>query len=101
MGALVTLDKNDPYKVIDLLEANRPYEFDIPPLAFNHWYGNMYSIYVRAYLAMRKAEEAAVEFGRLLSHRGLAVGDPVATAAQRQLARASDLTGDKTKARPA
>ena len=56
LRALAALDKNDPRKAIDLLEANRPYEFGIPPLAFIHFYGNMYPIYVRglAYLAMRK-----------------------------------------------
>lgn len=100
LRALVALDKSDPRKAIDLLEANRPYEFGIPPLAFNHFYGNMYPIYVRglAYLAMHNAEEAAVEFGRLLAHPGLAVGDPVDAAARRQLARALGLAGDKAKA---
>jgi hypothetical protein len=42
LRALVALDKSDPRKAIDLLEANRPYEFGIPPLAFNHFYGNMH-----------------------------------------------------------
>jgi tetratricopeptide (TPR) repeat protein len=100
LRALVALDK-DPRKAIDLLEANRPYEFGIPPLAFNHFYGNMYPIYVRglAYLAMGNPKEAAVEFDRLLSHSGLAAGDPVDAAARRQLARALELAGDKTKAR--
>ena len=100
LRALVALDKNGPRKAIDLLEANRPYEFGIPPLAFNHFYGNMYPIYIRglAYLAMHKPEEAAVEFGRLLAHPGLAVGDPVDAAARRQLARALALAGNKAKA---
>jgi Flp pilus assembly protein TadD len=103
LRALVALDKNNPRKAIDLLEANRPYEFGIPPLAFNHFYGNLYPIYVRglAYLAMRNPQEAAVEFGRLLAHPGLVAGDPVDAAARRQLARALELAGDKTKSKSA
>jgi len=33
-----------------------------------------------------------------LAHPGLAAGDPVEAAARRQLARALDLAGDKTRA---
>jgi len=100
LRALVALNKKDPRKAIDLLEANRPYEFGIPPLAFIHFYGNMYPIYVRglAYLAMNNPKEAAAEFSRLLAHPGLAAGDPVDAAARRQLARALGLAGDKAKA---
>jgi eukaryotic-like serine/threonine-protein kinase len=103
LRALVSLDRGDPSKAIDLLEANRPYEFGIPPLAFNNFYGNMYPIYVRglAYLAMRNPREAVGEFSRLLAHPGLAAGDPVEAASRRQLALALDLAGDKTKARAA
>jgi len=83
---------------VDLLEVNRTYEFAIPPLAFNHFYGNMYPLYVRglAYMAMHREPEAAVEFSRLLARPWLAAGDPVDAAARRQLARALSLLGDKT-----
>ncbi len=91
LRALAALARNDAPKALDLLEANRRYEFGIPPLAFNHFYGNMYPLYVRglAYLAMHREEDAAAEFRRLLTQRGLAAGDPVDAAARRQLARAT------------
>ncbi|HEY4364630.1 MAG TPA: protein kinase [Bryobacteraceae bacterium] len=100
LRALVALGSNDPGKAIDLLEANRPYELGIPPLAFNHFYGCMYPVYVRglAYLALHKPEEAAAEFERVLAHPGLTVGDPINAAARRQLARALGMEADKAKA---
>jgi serine/threonine protein kinase len=104
LRALAALARNDAPKAIDLLEANRRYEFGIPPLAFNQFYGNMYPLYVRglALLAMHREQEAAAEFTRLLSHRGLAAGDPVDAAARLQLARALALAPeDKTKAKSA
>jgi len=103
LRALAALARNDPRKAVDLLEANRRYEFAISPLAFNHYYGNMYPLYVRglAYLGLHQAEEAATEFSRLLAHPGLAAGDPVDAAARRQLARALQLAGDGAKARSA
>jgi serine/threonine protein kinase len=103
--ALAALARNDPSKAIDLLEANRRYEFAIPPLAFNHYYGNMYPLYVRglAYLAMHRQVEAGAEFKRLLAHPGLSAGDPVDTLARLQLARALALgpAGEKANARSA
>jgi Flp pilus assembly protein TadD len=100
--ALAALERNDPRKAIDLLEANRRYEFGIPPLAFNHFFGNMYPLYVRglAYMSMHREEEAAQEFSRLLAHPGLATGDPVEAVARRQLARAL-APGGKAKAQSA
>ena len=100
LRAIAALDRSDARKAIDLLEANRPYEFGVPPLAFNHFYGNMYPIYIRglAYLALHQPTEAANEFSRLIAHRGLAAGDPVDAAAHRQLALALAMAGDKSKA---
>jgi hypothetical protein len=103
LRALAALARNNPQAAIDLLEANRRYEFAIPPLAFNHYYGNMYSIYVRglAYLSMNRSEEAAAEFTRLLEHPGLYAGDPVEAAARGQLARAWILAGNTVQVQKA
>jgi len=105
LRALAALARSDAPKAIDLLEANRRYEFAIPPLAFNHFYGNMYPLYVRglAYLAMHREAEAAAEFSRLLAHPGMAAGDPVDAAARLQLARALAMgpAGEKSKAESA
>jgi hypothetical protein len=100
LRALAALHRNDPRRAIDLLEANRQYELGIPPLAFIHFYGNLYPVYVRglAYLAMNRAGDAAAEFQRLLAHPALVAGDPIEAAARRQLARALALTGDQVKA---
>jgi eukaryotic-like serine/threonine-protein kinase len=91
LRALAALARNDAPKAIDLLDPNRHYEFGIPPLAFIHFYGNMYPLYVRglAYMALHQEQEAAAEFSRLLAQRGLAAGDPVEALARRQLARAT------------
>jgi tetratricopeptide (TPR) repeat protein len=103
LRALSALARNDAPKAIGLLEVNRRYEFAIPPLAFNHFFGNMYPLYVRgvAYLAMQREQDAAAEFSRLLAHPGLAADDPVDAAARRQLARALALAGDRAKTQSA
>jgi hypothetical protein len=103
LRALSALARNDASKAVDLIEVNRHYEFAIPPLAFNHFFGNMYPLYVRglAYLAMHREQEAAAEFSRLLAHPGLAAGDPVDAAARRQLARALRLAGDRARTQSA
>ena len=100
LRALAALARNDPRTAIDLLESNRPYEFGIPPLAFIHFYGNMYPLYVRglAFLKMNRGKEAVAEFNRLLEHPGLYIGDPVEAATRFQLARAWALAGDPGEA---
>ncbi len=103
LRALAAMARNDPPSAVQLLEPNRRYEFAIPPLAFNHFYGNMYPIYVRglAYLAMNRGQDAVAEFRRLLDHPGLYAGDPVESAARFQLARAWVLAGNKEQAQKA
>ena len=65
--------------------------------------GNLYPVYVRgeAYLTGRQGREAAVEFQKILDHRGIVVCDPIGALAHLQLGRAFTLSGDKTKAKAA
>ena len=101
LRALAAIHRNDPQKALDALEANRRYELGIPPIAFNNNYGNMYPVYVRglAYLAMKRGEDAAGEFERILVHPGHVTGDPVESAARLQLARSFALAGYKERAK--
>jgi serine/threonine protein kinase/tetratricopeptide (TPR) repeat protein len=103
LRALAALQKNNPRKAVELLEPNRRYELGIPPLAFNHFYGNLYPVYVRglAYMSMKRGEDAAGEFNRMLAYPGLTAGDPVEAAARRQLARAWAIAGNMDKAKNA
>jgi Tfp pilus assembly protein PilF len=65
--------------------------------------GDLYPVCVRglAYLAAHQGAEAAVEFQKILNHRGIVVSDPIGALAHLQLGRALALSGDKTKARAA
>ncbi|HLK34532.1 MAG TPA: hypothetical protein VKT29_15660, partial [Terriglobales bacterium] len=65
--------------------------------------GNLYPAYVRglAYLAAHHGADAAVEFQKILNHRGLVICDPIGALAHLQLGRAYALSGDKSKAKSA
>jgi eukaryotic-like serine/threonine-protein kinase len=103
LRGLAAIDRKDPQKAIELLQANGAYEFAVPPLDFNTYLGGLYPVYVRglAYLGMNRGAEAAAEFQKILDHKGLTVGDPVSAMARLQLARAWELAGDRAKAKAA
>jgi eukaryotic-like serine/threonine-protein kinase len=94
LRALLALNHNEPSNAIELLQTAIPYEMGA---------GTLYPAYVRgeAYLAARQGREAAVEFQKILDHRGIVVSDPVGALAHLQLGRAYALSGDKTKAKTA
>jgi eukaryotic-like serine/threonine-protein kinase len=77
----------DPQEAIDLLQVNSAYEFGVPRLDFNTYFGGLYPVYVRglAYLAMNQGAKAAAEFRKILDHKGLTVGVPVSAMARLQL----------------
>jgi ATP/maltotriose-dependent transcriptional regulator MalT len=63
----------------------------------------MYPVYVRgqAYLAAKRGGEAAIEFQKILTWRGVALNEPIAALAHLGLARAYALQADTAKARVA
>jgi eukaryotic-like serine/threonine-protein kinase len=67
------------------------------------WEQVLYPAYVRgeAYLAVHQGQEAAIEFQKILDHRGIVVSDPIGALAHLQLGRAYALAGDTTKAKVA
>ncbi len=78
---------------VELLQAAAPYEL-----------GNtLYPVYVRgeAYLAAHQGKEAAVEFQKILDHRGIGGNDPIGALAHLQIGRAYAMQGDTAKARAA
>jgi len=103
LRGLAAIDGKDPQRAIDLLLPNSAYEFGVPPLDFNTYFGGLYPVYVRglAYLAMNQGAEAAAEFQKILDHKGLTVGDPVSAMARLQLGRSCARAGDTAKAKAA
>jgi hypothetical protein len=103
LHAVVALKAGKPLDAIELLRTAVPNELGAPASSFFGFFGALYPVYFRgeAYLAARQGREAAVEFQKILDHRGTVVSDPVGALAHLQLGRAYGLLGDKTKAKSA
>jgi hypothetical protein len=100
--ALLALNHGEPAKAMELLQIAIPYELGIPR-SIHGFFGALYPTYVRGlgYLAAHQGTEAAMEFQKILDHRGIVVSDPIGALAHLQLGRAFVLSGDKTNAEPA
>jgi hypothetical protein len=85
---------------ISLLEGARPYELGLPPQL---QVGTLYPIFVRgqAYLVAHNGSAAAVEFRKIIDHRGIVLNFPVGALARLGLARADSMQGDTANARTA
>jgi ATP/maltotriose-dependent transcriptional regulator MalT len=99
LRARIALNQGDPSRAAELLEVAVPYELG----AARESFGALYPIYMRgeAHLAAHQGAEAAIEFQRILDHRGVVGSDPIGALAHLQLGRAFVLEGDKAKARAA
>jgi serine/threonine protein kinase/tetratricopeptide (TPR) repeat protein len=103
LRARIALNRNDPAKAIELLEAAVPYELGTPRSAIHANFGALYPVYMRgeAYLKAGKGAEAAAEFQKILDHRGLVVTDPIGAITRLQLGRALGLSVDQVRAKAA
>jgi tetratricopeptide (TPR) repeat protein len=98
------MGRGKPADAVERLHAALRYELAVNGLNGNsHSMGGLHSAYVRgeALLAARQYAEAAAEFQKILSHRGLVGADPIGALAYWQLGKTFAVTGDKAKAKTA
>jgi eukaryotic-like serine/threonine-protein kinase len=95
--------RGEPSRAIELLQKAVVYELGLPRSTMHGNFGALYPVYVRglAYLASHQSAQAAVEFQKILDHRGIVITDPVGALAHIQIARALALSADKIRARAA
>jgi hypothetical protein len=101
LRALIALKGSKPSHAIDFLQTAVPDELGAPGSSFFGFFGAFYPVYLRgqAYLAVHKGAEAAIEFRKILDHRGIVVSDPIGALAHLGLARSYVLSGDTGMAR--
>jgi hypothetical protein len=101
LRALFALNQGEPSKALEELQVAVPYELGWPGANFVGFIGALYPIYVRGdtYLVEGKGAEAALEFQRILDHRGVVVSDPIGALAHLQQGRAFVLSGDTDEAK--
>jgi DNA-binding winged helix-turn-helix (wHTH) protein/tetratricopeptide (TPR) repeat protein len=99
--AVVAVQHGEPLKALDALQASVPYEMGSPRSSQTGFFGSLYPVFFRgeALLAGHKGAEAANEFQKILSHRGIMIGDPVLVLAHIGLARSYALSGESAEAR--
>jgi serine/threonine protein kinase/tetratricopeptide (TPR) repeat protein len=99
--AQIETGRKNAARSIELLQTATPYELGI--LTGSAASSCLYPVYVRAeaYLTVHQGSEAAVEFQKILDHRGVVGNEPIGALAHLGLARAYDMQGDTVKARAA
>ena len=97
--AAAALERKDPARAAELLEAARDTEFANYPVFTT----SLMPIYLHgyAYLALHDGAHAAAEFQKYLDNRGLIRNSPWGPLARLGLARAYAMQGDAAKARAA
>ena len=103
LRALFALHDTAPSDAIESLQTALPSDLEMPGTAFFAKFGGLYPAYVRgqAYLETGRGREAAVEFQKVLDHRGIVLADPIGALAHLQLARAGVASGNMVRAKNA
>jgi len=98
--AAIDTEEKDAAKAGQILETAAPNELGQPP---PFQLGMLYPVYLRgqAYLLAHQGKEAAVEFQKIVNHRGIVLNFPLGALAHVGLGRAYALQGDATRARTA
>ncbi len=101
LRGLMALKQGKLAEALTGLEPALANEFALPGTAFTANFGSLYPAYVRGltYLTAQRPAEAAGEFQKIISRRGLVMEDPVDALARLQLARALAASGDLPRAR--
>jgi predicted Zn-dependent protease len=94
----LALDRKNARQAIDALQKALPYELGLP--GDGSFTPALYPVYIRgtAYLAAKRGGEAAVEFQKILTYRGVVVNEPIGALAYLGLARAYTLRGESAEA---
>jgi eukaryotic-like serine/threonine-protein kinase len=91
--------RNNPTKALQLLQPSAPYEL-ASPVAWSGLGGPMYPAYLRgeAYLQLRRGNDAAAEYQKIVDHPGFMLACPLRALAHLGIARAYAMQGDTAKA---
>ena len=101
LRAKLAVSRGNASEAIEDLRAATPDELG-KPSASNYWLA-LYPIYARgeAYLAARDGIKAAIEFQKVIDHRGVVGNEPIGALAHLQIGRAYAMQGDTAKAKAA
>jgi len=99
--ATIAINRGEVQKAVELLSVASQYELGEPMQSPAH--GTLYPVYVRgeAHLRAGHGELAAIEFQKIIDHRGIVANFPLGALARLQLGRAYKLNGNADKAREA
>lgn len=103
LRAQLGLNRGEPVKAIEQVQISGHYELGLAAQCHQRLLrGHVSGLHAgRGLPRWAPRRGRAAEFERILDHRELVVGDPVAALAHLQLARAWAISGDKAEARAA